>query len=115
MVLMPVGWCCWLPDLRAAEQEATQEADCCCCAMQQKKGAPQKPVDPKPTPSCCCDPQPVLFEGPAVDAYLHELALPISLADPIFLAPSLAMNRSSEPSDYDPSPPFRILRCHWLC
>src|ERR1019366_2006963 len=56
MVLMPMGWCCWL--LPAAHAGAPEAATPCrsCCSQQQTKPTPAQQKDaPRPAP-CECKP-----------------------------------------------------------
>jgi len=111
LLVVPVGWCCWLPTLRASEK--APEPECCCCAKTEKP-APTKDAPKAPeAPSCCCDPQPAaILSKPndrshaPIDALAADVAefhkLCIGLTSPI-------------PLLNDPSPPLRVLHCVWLC
>jgi hypothetical protein len=115
LILMPVGWCCWLPALPAQGQP--KEPDCCCCAKPAKP-VPVKPGEESPqAPICCCDPQPAAFLSlpdqsgkPAPDAF-PAMALPMDAG----FAPVSVTVAAIAPFLRDPAPPRHLLHCVWLC
>jgi hypothetical protein len=112
MVLLPVGWCCWLPDLRAAE--AAPEPDCCCGKKETPK--PARPTEPKPAPTCCCEPQPAVVRSTLDDGGDTNHTLPAFCELPTvgIIVPEVGSVDPASPP-IDPSPRLHILHCVWLC
>src|SRR5262245_54820399 len=82
LLVLPQGWCCFLPAPTACpDQTPAKAADCCPC----KGGARQKPATPKPvsTPEparpfkTCCNCQPATFTGPSREKVHLDLGLVI--------------------------------------
>src|SRR5580698_348597 len=60
LIVMPLGWCCWLPTAPAEKTKAQTENCCCSHAKPAKTATPAKPTEEKPeAPSCCCETQPL--------------------------------------------------------
>ncbi len=118
LIVMPFGWCCWLPTAAAEQPKAPMENCCCSHAKPAKSPAPAKPAEEKPeTPSCCCELAPVAVltdvpDGTDLKPVVVLAVLPTSI-DEISLdacvgwltAPFLHLN----------SPPLHLLHCVWLC
>jgi hypothetical protein len=112
LLATPIGWCCWLPVVHAADEKA-EVAKCCCCVPKEKPVKPQGA--PEPSRSCCCDP---LLVASSTSELTGKEATP---ALPAVLVPSASITAISlaialnPPSLHDPSPPLHLLHCLWLC
>jgi hypothetical protein len=69
LVLMPMGWCCWLLPSAQGSAKTSEAAGCSsCCSQHPKKAIPAKPTDPARSVPCPCDERvavPVVAEEPA--------------------------------------------------
>jgi hypothetical protein len=113
LLATPIGWCCWLPVVQAAEK--AEEADCCCCTAKEKPAPAKSREAPSRAPTCCCDPQPGVSSASDVTGKAPAPALPavlVSFSSVAALSSALAL---APPSLHDPSPPLHILHCLWLC
>jgi hypothetical protein len=113
LIVLPIGWCCWLPS--APTKEAAEPAESCCCPK--KPAAPAKPnEEPREAPECCCDPQPATlnddFSGKD-DAKQLTNVLPVSLLDnQVTEVGGLHVEPPLLPTA---RPPLHLLHCVWLC
>ena len=112
LLVMPLGWCCWLvPSLAVARTETPEPACCCCC--DREENAPAKPKEAPDVPPCCCKPLPMAFLTMPDDTDAPLPALPVMFESPQdFIADFMWMQAVIH---IDPSPPLHILHCLWLC
>ncbi|MBI1831277.1 MAG: hypothetical protein HYR84_07505 [Planctomycetes bacterium] len=112
LIVLPVGWCCWLPDLRASEERAASD---CCCRNECDTKPPTAP--PAPAPTCCCDPLPALVRvSPEERPDTADASLPMfaNLVPPVASFGSV-FDVAWVHELHATSPPGRILHCVWLC
>jgi hypothetical protein len=120
LVLMPFGWCCWLPVLRAQEsskEKAAENPAPCCCCVPKPAPAPEQPKEESPqTPSCCCEPQPAALLSAPVKAptIFDALAIVASVVGAPITLPFLTIP-AEIPGHHANSPPLHLLHCLWLC
>ncbi len=121
-LVLPQGWCCFLPVPTACPDQApAKTADCCHCSQsvtqEQEKQEPEAPArspEPvKPVKTCCC--QPDTLAGPNGEKVQLDLgpAVPFIATAPE-LAPVGSPGRTSF-GFHSHSPPLQLLHCVWLC
>lgn len=115
LIALPIGWCCWLPSVRANED--TVKPTCCCCGDQETP-TPSKPAPPTPkVPPCCCEPIPVVLSDSSRDESPVQVSFVFLPANFNVWHDAFAVmeHRSLSPDRIDTSPPLQILFCTWLC
>ena len=113
LVLMPVGWCCWLVPVVQASAN-TQEASCpgCCCCGKQKKSAPSTPKEtPRKAPCGCTHPAARLIVPEDADAPLPMLHVFVEIEAVLFSQAITTMPVLR----IDARLPLNLLHCVWLC
>lgn len=118
VVLMPQGWCNYVPALCGkvkAEEPKKAHGGCCdLCQCKDREKPPPEPEAPSPPSRCCCyeldwlKPNPPLLvkaDLPLVGFIVPVVGNP-ACAD-MLLEPGLTI--------HVPSPPIHVLNCVWLC
>lgn len=114
LVLMPMGWCCWLMPAAPAKAGPASVASCpsCCGHQAKQRSGPAKPQDsPRPIPCDCVQPAADLMLPDDTIAPLPMLAVlfevePVNVAQAAWPLPIL---RTDKP------PSLQVLHCVWLC
>lgn len=119
-LVLPTGWCCWLPAVIAAHlparttAEKSASAPCCCC--EPKTAEPAGPAAPSDAPApikCCCEAQAPLLPKPVEKspppAFVFALP-PIAMAPPILADAAVAPR-----TGIVVSPSLHLLHSVWLC
>jgi hypothetical protein len=114
LVVMPMGWCCWLLPVAQAAVATRQAEPCKSCCRQHTEPSPDKPdQSPQRSSPCGCDErQAVSLIAKYVDAPLAALPVFVEI-EPIRLIAGIAAH-STFVADLPP-PPLQLLHCVWLC
>jgi hypothetical protein len=118
LIVMPWGWCCWLPTAPAEKAKEDTKSSCCSHAKQTKNVAPVKPTEEKPgPPACCCDPLPLAILGDVPDGTDGNPAVALAVVPEILSGTSLGTCAGWFPVPFlqGKSPPLHLLHCVWLC
>jgi hypothetical protein len=120
LLVLPQGWCCFLPVPTACpEQTPAKAADCCPC----KEGTKQKPATPKPAPTqepakpfkTCCYCQPATFTEPRSEKVHLDFGPAVPLIASTFDAAPAGTADLTTCVYLSDSPPLQLLHCVWLC
>lgn len=126
-LVLPTGWCCWLPAVVAAHLPARAvekstptpaPAPCCCCEPQTTETAgttdPTAPREAPPVPiKCCCEAQASLLPKPIekTSPPAFVFALPVLAVAP----PAVVVDVVAPCAGDIVSPPLHLLHSVWLC